>query len=251
MSRSSFGAIALVATAAFAGLSSSARAICAIPIAGYSSGLFGAEAVTASGCFPQPTAGGPGFVAAAIPLTGTMSASANLSTGVLTAYSAGGIASAAEWDTFTFAGLPPAGEAISATLSLSGSLSGNAFGTAIIQAGPSAGFGGVGTVQQTASFGDGNPIPSSIGVDFTVTDASSLTVGAQILAVGGGGNIADLTDPPTLTLDLPPGVTATPASGVFANFGTAAAVPEPAGSGVLLAGFGFLLRARRKRQRLV
>jgi hypothetical protein len=250
MSRSSISAAAVIAAGALVGLSSNAHAICAIPTAGYLSGSFGTDVVTASSCSDFTSAGGAGVTAGAIPLgTGSMAASADLSTGILTAYSASGLASAAVWDTFTFSGLPTLGETVTFTLSLSGTLSGNAFGTANIQAGPSATFAGVGTVQQGTGFGDGTPLPASISVALTATDASSLTVSTQILAVGFPGDIADLTDPPTLTVDLPAGVTATSASGVFTNFEPFAAIPEPGSAALLLAGLWGLVSARHRRDR--
>jgi hypothetical protein len=79
-------------------------------------------------------------------------------------------------------------------------------------------------------------LPASISVALTATDASSLTVSTQILAVGFPGDIADLADPPTLTLDSPAGVTATSKSRVFTNFEPLAAIPEPGSAGLLLAG---------------
>jgi hypothetical protein len=247
MSRSSISTAAVIAAAALVGLSSNAHATCAVPTATYVSGLFGTDVVTASSCFDYTTAGGSGVTAGAIPLgSGSMAASADLSTGILTAYSASGLASAALWDTFTFSGLPTLGETVAFTLSLSGTLSGTAFGVANIQAGPSAAFEGVGTVQQGTGFGDGMPVPASISVALTATDASSLTVSTQILADGSPGNIADLTDPPTLTVDLPAGVTATSASGVFTNFEPLAAVPEPGSAGLLLAGLWGLVSARHR-----
>jgi len=250
MSRSSISTAAVIAAGALVGLSSNARADCAIPTARYLSGQYGTDVVTASACFDATTAGGPGVTAGAIPLgTGSMAASADLSTGILTAYSASGLASAALWDTFTFSGLPTLGETVAFTLSLSGTLSGTAFGTANIQAGPWATFGRVGTVQQGTGFGDGTPLPASISVALTATDASTLTVSTQILGVGFPGDIADLMDPPTLSVDLPAGVTATSVSGVFTNFQPLAAVPEPGSAGLLLAGLWGLVSARYRRGR--
>ncbi len=238
-----------MAVLVFMGFGSSAHASCPIPVAGDLGAPFGTDAVTAIGCALQTEAGGRGVTSASVPLGGgTMSASADLSSGVLTAYSAGGFASAAEWDTFTFAGLPAGGETITATLSLSGTLTGFATGLANLQAGPSATFGDVGTLYQDAFFGNGNPIPPSIDLQVTVTDASSLTVLGNILADGSPGNVADLTDPPTLSLDLPAGVTATSASGVFTNFQPLTAVPEPWSAGLLLVGLGALIHARRRRE---
>lgn len=232
------------------GVGSSANATCPITTAGDLGGPFGTDAVAATGCFVQTTSGGSGVTAASIPLGGgAMSASSDLSSGVLTAYSAGGLASAAEWDTFTFTGLPSGGETIAATLSLSGTLTGSATGLATIQAGPSATFGDVSTLSQSTFFGNGTPIPASIDVQVTVTDTSSLTVLADILADGFAGNVADLTDPPTLTINLPAGVTAMSASGVFTNFQPLTAVPEPQSAALLLVGLGALIHARRRGQR--
>ncbi len=247
--RASIGSACGIAVLVLMGFGSSAHATCPIAVAGDLGGPFGTDAVTAPACFEQTTAGGSGVTSASLPRGGgTMSASADLSSGVLTAYSAGGIASAAEWDTFTFSGLPTGGETITATLSLSGMLMGNATGQANLQAGPSATFGVVGTLYQNAFFGNGAPIPASIDLQVMVTDASSLTVLGDILADGFPGNVADLTDPPTLSLDLPAGVTATPASGVFANFQPLTAVPEPWSAGLLLVGLGALIHARRRRE---
>jgi hypothetical protein len=250
MWRSSISTAAVVAAGALIGLSRNAGATCAIPTATDLGGLYGTDVVTAPACFFETTAGGIGVTVGAIPLGGgSMAASADLSTGVLTAYSAGGTASADEWDTFTFNGLPALGETIAFTLSLSGTLFGNAYGIANIQAGPSEEFGGVGTVQQGAGFGDGTPVPGSISVELTATDTSSVTVSAEVLAVGFPGDIADLTDPPTLSIDLPAGVTAISASGVFTNFQPVTAVPEPGSAGLLVAGLGALISARYRRDR--
>jgi hypothetical protein len=175
-----------------------------------------------------------------------MAASADLSTAVLTAWSAGGFASAAMWDTFTFTGLPTGGEMIGATLSLSGTLSGDATGSALIQAGPSATIGEAGTVDQSAFFGNGAPIPPSISVELLATDTSSVTVVSMILADGLPGNIADLMDPPILSIDLPAGVTAMSASGVFTNFQPFTSVPEPGSATLLLAAFGVLACTRAR-----
>jgi hypothetical protein len=247
--RASIDSACAIAVLVLMGLASSAHATCPITVAEDLGGPFGTDAVAASACFVQTMAGASGVTSASVPLGGgTMSASADLSSGVLTAYSAGGIASAAEWDTFTFTGLPAGGETITATLSLSGTLTGDATGLANLQAGPSATFGDVGTLYQDAFFGNGNPIPASIDLQVTVTDASSLTVLGDILADGFAGNVADLTDPPTLSLDLPAGVTATSASGVFTNFQPLTAVPEPWSAGLLLVGLGALIQARRRRQ---
>jgi hypothetical protein len=252
MFRARVGTASSIAILALAGFGSAAHASCAIPIAGFASGSddFGANAVTAIGCSLQAKDGGSGATTASVLLTSNgMSASANLASGVLTAYSAGGFASAAEWDTFTFTGVPAGGESITATLSLDGTLTGGGTGTADIQAGPSATFGVIGTVVQSTFFGNSFPIPPSIEVEVTVTDASSITVLSAIQADGFPGNVTDLADPPTLTLDLPAGVTATSASGVFTNFQPLTAAPEPSTVALLLTGLGVLVQARRRHAR--
>lgn len=251
MSRVAVCTAAGVAAAALLGHSHSAQALCPIQVAGYVSGLYGTDVVTTPACLsPQiVTGGGPGVTAASIPLgTGTMSASADLGSGVLTAYSAGGFASAAEWDTFTFTGLPAGGATITATLSLSGTLTGSATGQAALLAGPSATFANAATLIQDAFFGNGAPIPTSISVAFMATNGSSETVLGDIFADGFSGNVADLADPPVLTIDLPAGVTATSASGVFTSFQVLTSVPEPGTAALLLAGLGGLIRARSRRK---
>jgi hypothetical protein len=244
---SSFATVVIVVVASTA-LSSRAHAIYAIETAGYGGGLYGTEAVTT----PVPPISGPiseggqGILSSSVSQgTGTLASSADLSSGVLTAYSAGGAASASEWDTFTFSGLPAGGATITASLSISGLISGNATGLEDISAGPSGStFGETGTVSQSTPFITAGVASGSISVQFTATDASSITVFSQIIANGSPGNIADLGDPPTLTLGLPTGVTATPASGVFDNFETVSAVPEPATAGLLLAGLAALAGLR-------
>jgi hypothetical protein len=253
------GAACAIAVLGLAGLGSTAHASCAIPIAGEQPDFgpprppalpgFGTSAVLATGCMLDASAGGEGASTASVPLGAQqMSASANLASGVLTAYSAGGFASAAEWDTFTFSGLPAGGETIAVTLSLSGTFTGDGTGIAEIRAGPSATFGDLSTVTQGTLFGNGIPVPASIMVQVTVTDTSSLTVLSEIEADGFAGNIADMTDPPTLTLDLPAGVTATSSSGVFTNFEPLTLVPEPSAMLLLLGGLAALVQARRGRQ---
>lgn len=245
MQRSSATAFAVIIATALTGLSSNARATCAIPTAGYSGGLYGAAAVASSSCFISTASGGSGVTGATeTSPNGLMSATANLATGVLTAFSMGGIASAAEWDTFTFAGLPAQGATITAKLTLSGTFSGDGTADASIQAGPSSAFETASTTVQSGFFNAAMPPPDSISVQFIATDTSSVTVLGEILADGSSGNVADLTDPPTLTIDLPPGVTATSASGAFTGFTTAAAVPEPGSAGLLLAALCILMGTR-------
>ena len=242
-----FAAAAVVATGALVGLSSAAHAICAVPEAGYLGGLFGTSVVTTVGCFVDTrTAGGIGVTSALLPLANGMSASADLASGVLTAYSSNSFASAAEWDTFTFSGLPPGGATVTATLSLAGStLTGLGVGSATLFAGAAgAGFPGPDATFQTA-FGNadtGLDLPASISVSFLADNVTPITVVAEIEA---DGATANLGDPPTLSLTLPPGATGLSASGVFEGFGTGRSVPEPGSLVILIAGLGLLGYARR------
>jgi hypothetical protein len=136
-----------------------AHAICAIPVAGYQGGAYGAEAVTAGGCFVAvDTEGGAGATTAAASSATTafgivysLASSADLASGELTAFSGVGIASASIWDTFTFSGLPAGGATATATLSLSGTLTGLSYGNAELQAGPQTDFADSDTSSQGVS----------------------------------------------------------------------------------------------------
>jgi hypothetical protein len=221
--------------------STSAHALCAVPTAGFGGGLFGASAVTAVACAGMPgndTGGGSGFTTA-MASSSSLTASADLTTGVLTAYSPAGIASASLWDTFTFSGLPAGGAPIVATLSLAGTLTGTSFLLANLQAGTPADFAaGFPLIQ--ASFPDtGNStLPTSISVTFDAMNGVQETVFADILAHGVNG-VANFTDPPTLDIVFPLGVDVITAGG-FNNFTLASSVPEPSTWALLLMGFAGL-----------
>jgi hypothetical protein len=219
-----------------------AWAICAVPGASYRGGAFGADAVTATGCFVPTEAGGAGIATATVPLNAGLSASADLTTHVLTAYSSGLFASAALWDTLTFAGLPVAGGPVTLSLVLSGSVSGGANGSAAIEEGsPGTGYLMV-DAYANAAFLSGVPLPPSLTLTFTAQNLAPVTVLALITAEGAGG-VADLADPPHFELLLPPEVTVVSASGFF---DTAASVPEPASGALLALGAGALLRRARR-----
>jgi hypothetical protein len=250
-------AIAL-ATASFLISAGAAHAICAIPVAGYQGGAYGAEADTAGGCFVAiDTEGGTGATTAAASSTTTafgvsysLASSADLASGELTAFSGVGIASASIWDTFTFSGLPADGATVTATLSLSGTLTGLSYGNAELQAGPQTDFGDSGTSSEDVFFNTvAYPIPASFSLSFTVENGTPETVLAEIFVDGdGAGGVADFGDPPTLSLSLRAGTSVTTASGLFVNF-TATAAPEPSTWAMMvlgLAGLGFAgSRARR------
>jgi hypothetical protein len=223
-------------------LTGAAHALCAVPTAGFGGGLFGASAVTAEGCFVGVDQnGGAGSTIASAASTDsvsnlTLTASADLTTGVLTAYSPEGIASASLWDTFTFSGLPAGGASIVATLSLAGTLSGGSFLTANLEAGTPADFA-AGFPLIEASFpaaGDAS-LPTTISVTFEAMNGVAETVFADILAHGVDG-VADFSDPPMLSVTLPAGVDVTTAGG-FDNFAQNSAVPEPTTWALLLMGF--------------
>ena len=223
-----------------------AHAICAIPVAGYLGGAYGADAVTAGGCFVGvDMQGGTDATTAAASSTTTdtftgvsysLASAANLATGVLTAYSETGIASASIWDTFTFSGLPAGGATVTATLSLTGTLTGLSYGIAELQEGLPADFANGATSINDVFFNTGaDPMPSSITLSFNVQNGTPETVLAEIFISGdGAGGVANFGDPPTLSLSLPTDASVTTASGVFANF---AAVPEPSTWAMLILGF--------------
>jgi hypothetical protein len=226
-----------------------ARAICAIPVAGYLGGAYGADAVTAGGCFVGiDMNGAAGATMAAASSTTTdaftgvsysLASSADLASGVLTAYSEIGIASASIWDTFTFSGLPAGGANVTATLSLSGTLTGLSYGIAELQEGAQADFANGATSTNDVFFNTGAyPMPSSIPLSFNVENGTPETVLAEIFISGdGAGGVANFGDPPTLSLSLPTGASVTSASGVFANF---TAVPEPSTWAMMILGFAGL-----------
>jgi hypothetical protein len=243
-------AIAL-ATAGFLISAGAAHAICAIPVAGYAGGAYGAEAVTAGGCFVGvDTEGGAGVTTASASSTTTdisgtiysLASSADLASGVLTAYTAVGIASASIWDTFTYSGLPAAGATVTATLSLSGSFTGASFGNAELEAGLETDFPDNAATQD--AFTSGGSIPASVTLSFNVENGTPETVLAEIFVHGLSG-VGNFGDPPTLTLSLPAGASVTTASGVFVDF---TAAPEPSTWGMLIlsiAGLGFAGHRRR------
>jgi hypothetical protein len=226
-----------------------AHAICAIPEAGYLGGAYGVDAVTAGGCFVGiDMNGATGATTAAASSTTTdtftgvsysLASSANLASGVLTAYSETGIASASIWDTFTFSSLPAGGATVTATLSLSGTLTGLSYGIADLQEGPQTDFANGATSINDVFFNTGVfPMPSSISLSFNVENGTPDTVLAEIFISGdGAGGVANFGDPPTLSLSLPMGADVATASGVFANF---TAVPEPSTWAMLILGFAGL-----------
>lgn len=242
---------------------SSARATCFIPTAGYTGGQYGVDAVADNLqiCSSSQSSGGTGVGSASVSVNvpagvqpgGTASATAGLATGVLTAYASAGAASSSEWDTFTFSGLPSGGSTVTVTLSLAGSLTGLASGNAQIQVGAPGTIMGSGSVTQSAFFNPstGIPLPPDISLGFTAMDNTPVTIFAQIFAsVGyyGGNGIADLLDPPTLTITLPVGVTASTASGLFDNFDYVSAVAAPGDLGLFLFGLGLCVALSRRRK---
>jgi hypothetical protein len=254
MSRSISLGAALVAGSCALLLSGAALALCAVPTAGFGGGLSGASAVTAQGCFVGVDQnGGAGSTNASAASTDaasgvTLSASADLTTGVLAAYSPEGIASASLWDTFTFSGLPAGGASIVATLSLAGTLTGSSFLIANLEAGTPADFAAGFPLIQASFPGAGNTsLPATISVSFDAMNGVGETLFADILAHGVGG-VANFSDPPTLSLALPAGADVVTAGG-FDNFAQSSAVPEPSTWALLLMGFAGFGLARYFRAR--
>ena len=223
--------------------SSAAQAICRVPSVQYTGGAFGAAAVNATGCSNPATDGGTGSTSAMVidaPAAGLQS-SANIASGVLTAYSRNGFASAALWDTLTFSGLPGSGAMLTETLSLSGSMTGFASGYLDLQAGTPYASG---SLQQGWSLSAGN-FPKSVSLTFEAHNGVPIMVYSAIYANGSAGNVADLLDPPTFGITTPGGVTFTSASNVFQNVSP---VPEPATWGMLIAGLAMFGAIRFKRR---
>jgi hypothetical protein len=233
-----FGAVALLAIAG------AAHATCPIENAGYQGGAYGAYAVTTTACFTDiDENGGTGFTTAAASSVG-VSSSANLSSGVLTADSESGFASSSIWDSFTYMGLPVGRTTITATLSLPGTLTGSSDGIATLEEG--ALTDGL-TLVDSRFFNTTTGEPPSISLSFDVTNGAPIIVFAEI-QVDGLDGVANLGDPPTLSLNLPRGASVTTASGVFDNF-VSATVPEPSTWAMMLVGFAALGFAGSRRTR--
>jgi hypothetical protein len=254
MSRFARSWVGLSAAAALLLSAHAAYALCAIPTASYLGGAYGVDAVTAGGCFvavDQQGAAESTTASAASSLDSlSLSSTADLTTGILTAYAQTGVASAAMWDSFTFEGLPAGGETITATLSFPGALTGSSFGIASLEEGSQTEFNDHSELMaSTGAFFNTATPPSSIPLSFEVANGSPIIVFAELLGeVDGVSGVADFGDPPMLTLTLPNGASVTTASGVFDNF-VSATVPEPSTWAMMLIGFGGLnfaaYRARR------
>jgi hypothetical protein len=254
----------LFATACLLSSAEAAHALCPIPEATYQGGAFGAYAVTTGPCAADlNTGGGTGSTMAStssvipgsVGVSFSLSSTADLATGVLTADSQKGFASSSIWDSFTYTGLPVGGATITATLSLPGTLTGSSDGLAWLEEGPQADFPGSDTLVDSIFFNNtlADAKPPSISLSFNVTNNTPIIVFAEIEASGdGSGGVADLGDPPTLSLILPKGASVATASGVFDNF-ISATVPEPSTWAMMLLGFAGLglvgLSAPRARTR--
>jgi hypothetical protein len=233
-----------------------AHALCAYSEVFYQGGAYGAYAV-ASGCSVGLDQGGGALSTTASASTTIStpyvdaSSSADLTLGALAAYSAAGSASSALWDTFTYSGLPIGGASVEATLSLPGTLTGFSHGSAELQEGTEAELGDGSAASYFAFFdSSSNPKPASISLVFNVMNGVPETVFSEIVAFGDGtGGIADLADPPTLSLTVPLGASVMSASGVFDNFTASSAVPEPATWAMMLLGFVGLGYAGYRRAR--
>jgi hypothetical protein len=235
--------VVLLTAAGLLSSAGAARATCPIETAGYQGGAYGAFAVTTTACFSNiDENGGTGFTTAAASSAG-LSSSANLASGVLTADSQSGFASSSIWDSFTYTGLPDGGTTITATLSLPGTLTGSSNGIATLEEGTLT--DGL-TLVDSRFFNIATGEPPSISLSFDVTNGAPVIVFAEI-QVDGLDGVADLGDPPTLSLDVPKGASVTTASGVFDNF-TSAPVPEPSTWAMMLLGFlGLAYAATRRR----
>jgi hypothetical protein len=246
--------------AALLGWAGTAHALCAVPTADYQGGAYGAYAVTAGGCFLAVNQnGGTGSTTAAASSSfiggdGTsysLSSSADLGTGVLTLNSSTGISSASIWDTFTYTGLPAGGATITATLTLPGTLTLSSDGIAWLEEGSQTDFADGNQLVNAVPFynnTNGEYLPTSISLPFTVTNGNTIIVFAEIQGSGDGlGGVADFGDPPMLNLELPAGANVTTVS-AFDNF-TTPTVPEPSTWAMMLIGFAGLGFAGYRRAR--
>jgi hypothetical protein len=172
---------------------------------------------------------------------GKAHATADLATGVLTAISSGTVgntgveATASIWDTFTFNNLPGGSSSITALLALTGSMTGSvAFGSALFYTGTNLGN------LQTYSFNAATQVPASVQYTFLAVNGVPIKLNTEIHAyLSGNSNIsgvADLQDPPTLSLLVPVGTVVSSSSGVFQNVVPTTAVPEPAPLLLMLGG---------------
>ena len=100
---------------------------------------------------------------------------------------------------------------------------------------------------KTAFFNTTTGEPPSISLSFDVTNGAPVIVFAEI-QVDGLDGVANLGDPPTLSLGLPRGASVTTASGAFDNFVSATA-PEPSTWAMMLVGFAALGFAGYRRTR--
>lgn len=103
------------------------------------------------------------------------------------------------------------------------------------------------TLVDTVFFNNATGQPEPLSLSFDVTNGAPVIVFAEI-QVDGLNGVADLGDPPTLSLNLPKGASVTTASGVFDNF-TSAPIPEPSTWAMLLIGFAGLGFAGRRSSR--
>lgn len=234
-----------------------ANATCPIEVAGYIGGAFGADAAAANACFISMKDGARGRTSAATNFNGadangntfSLSATANLASGVLTATSNPGmsfgvnIASAAEWDSFTLTGLPAAGQMVTAILALSGAFTGGGSAESYLAAG-SVDMSGDFNPIVDASKGYGVSSPGPLTVTYLALNNVTVTVLATVSAQGNGGT-ADLSDPPTLSIKVPSGTTVTSASGVFENI-ERQSVPEPASAALMIGGLLGVAALRRR-----
>lgn len=215
---------ALTAVVALSAWSGQAQAICAVTTAAYTGGSYGAQVVASpGGCFRTPV-GGTGSTSVQ-QSDASLSASANLSTGVITAWSSGGMSSSAMWDTVRFSGLSGAGAEVVARLAMVGHISGGAYGWVTLAASPdlSSPFNGRAT---QLGIGSGDPFPSSVDLRFTAHNGDAFLVYLALAADAWNGGVADLSDPPTLSFLLPQGASFTSDSGVLLS----GASPTPGGN---------------------
>jgi hypothetical protein len=241
------GVLTVVISTLFA-WSDQAQAICAVTEARYTGGTYGAQAVASpGGCFRTPVGGTAST--SVQDSSAELSASADLSTGVITAWSSGGMSSAAMWDTVHFSGLSDAGADVVERLSLVGHISGNARGWVSLGASldPSSPFNGNWT---NPFFGSSDPFPSTVDLHFTAHNGDAFLVFVGLTADAWGAGVADLSDPPTLSFVLPQGASFTSDSGVLLNNAPPAgnhALPEP--STLLLAAASLLALTRQRSRR--
>ena len=232
------------------------NALMQAPVNTYSFGALAAASGSpcTSDSLCQGTGGGPNQTSASIGGSslniGSAQAQADLASGTLGAKvnTVGGtsepsaVAGALFWDTLTFSGVTGSDSQGQINLTVNGTFTNVGYGYAGLAVGAPL------SLSSPNSWTTLDSLKSSttLTLPFTLANATPIEIGAGVLAAAYGSSnpaIADLYDPPTVSLTLPAGVTYTSASGAFLT----APVPEPTDAALLVAGLMLLGLRLRKR----